>query len=265
MTEAKLNKTVLTSVGNLTSYLTESFASAFNVNPESIASAFKLNVTEEEITRIVSAMLTKTEATKVSNLITLGYQDLNSPTSIYIYFDNFDGKEHFLNLIDEYNSSVSEESKIKYTDTTSILTNSIKTIVDAVTYVLIAFVSISLVVSSIMIGVITYISVYERTKEIGVLRALGASKRDISSIFNAETFIIGLLSGLVAMLFSYIIIPIINAILLSLTGVENLSAYLGLDNAAILIILSVILTLIGGLIPAKSASKKDPVEALRTE
>ena len=143
--------------------------------------------------------------------------------------------------------------------------DSVKTIVNAVSYVLIAFVSISLVVSSIMIGIITYISVYERTKEIGILRSIGASKRNISSIFNAETFIIGLLSGIFGIGISYILIPIINLILHKYTGNIPLSATLNISSAFILIILSIILTLIGGLIPAKSAANKDPVEALRSE
>ncbi len=265
MTEAKLQKTVLSEVGNLTSYLTNSFASAFNVDPESISSAFQLNVTEEEISRIVTAMMSKTESTQTSNLIALGYQDKAKPTSIYVYFATFEGKENFMKLIDEYNEGVEEEKQIKYSDTTGILMSSVKTIVDAVTYVLIGFVSISLVVSSIMIGVITYISVYERTKEIGILRAIGASKHNITNIFNSETFIIGLLSGILAMIISYLLIPIINAVIFHFTGLAALSAYLSMDNTIILVILSVILTLIGGFIPAKSASKKDPVEALRTE
>ena len=142
---------------------------------------------------------------------------------------------------------------------------SVKTIVNAVTYVLIAFISISLVVSSIMIGIITYISVYERTKEIGILRAIGASKRNISSIFNAETFIIGLLSGLFGIGVTYLLIPIINSVIHKFTGNIPLNATFYLSNAIKLIILSIVLTIIGGLIPAKSASKKDPVIALRTE
>ena len=143
--------------------------------------------------------------------------------------------------------------------------DSVKTIVNAVSYVLIGFVSISLIVSSIMIGIITYISVLERTKEIGILRAIGASKRNISSIFNAETFIVGLLSGLFGIGISYIFIPIINAVIHHYTGNIPLSATLYLNNALLLVILSIILTLIGGLIPSRSASKKDPVEALRSE
>ena len=142
---------------------------------------------------------------------------------------------------------------------------SVKTIVNAVTYVLIAFVSISLIVSSIMIGIITYISVYERTKEIGILRAIGASKRNISSIFNAETFIIGLLSGLFGIGITYILVPIINAVLHSFIGSINLYATFYPENAIRLVVLSVILTLIGGIIPARAASKKDPAVVLRTE
>ena len=142
---------------------------------------------------------------------------------------------------------------------------SVKTIVNAVTYVLIAFISISLVVSSIMIGIITYISVYERTKEIGILRAIGASKHNISSIFNAETFIIGLLSGLFGIGVTYALIPIINKVLHHFAGNIPLNATFYFNNAIALVILSVILTLIGGLIPARAASKKDPVIALRTE
>ena len=147
---------------------------------------------------------------------------------------------------------------------TGILMDSVKTIVNALSYVLIAFVSISLVVSSIMIGIITYISVYERTKEIGILRAMGASKKNISSIFNAETFIIGLLSGIFGITISYLLLVPINA-LNYFTNVANLRAALEPRSALVLVVLSVILTLIGGLIPARAAAKKDPVEALRTE
>lgn len=265
MTEATMKKAILTKVGELTTNLTTSIASSFNVDQDKIASAFKLKMTEEEITRIVTAMVSKTETNAKTNLISLGYQDKEEPTYISFYFNSFDGKEHFKEFINSYNDTVEEEKEIKYTDTTGILMDSVKTIVNAVTYVLIAFVSISLVVSSIMIGIITYISVYERTKEIGILRAIGASKHNISSIFNAETFIIGLLSGLFGIGITYILIPIINTVLHHFTGNIPLNAALTPMNAIILIILSVILTLIGGIIPARAASKKDPVIALRTE
>lgn len=268
MTEAVMKKQILTEIGNLTTNLTNDFSNAFNVNPEKIAGAFRLNFTEDELARVASAMFTKTESSAASNLISLGYQDLDAPTSISFYFDTFEGKEHFMDFIDSYNDkmdSVDKTKVLKYSDTTGMLISSVKTIVDAVSYVLIAFVSISLIVSSIMIGVITYISVFERKKEIGILRAIGASKRNISNIFNAETFIIGFLSGLFGIGISYICIPIINAILHHFTGDIPLSAYLDPKSALILIVISVILTLIGGLIPARSASKKDPVEALRSE
>ena len=269
MLEAVMKVNILTKVGELTSNLTNSFATAFNVDPDEIASSFQLKMTEEEITRIVTAMVSKTELNAKVNLINLGYQEKEEPTYISFYFKSFDGKEHFKEFIKTYNDKVKSngeaDKEINYTDTTGILMGSVKTIVNAVTYVLIAFISISLVVSSIMIGIITYISVYERTKEIGILRAIGASKRNISSIFNAETFIIGLLSGLFGIGVTYIAVPIINKILHSFTGNIPLNATFYIQNAVILVVLSIILTLIGGLIPAKAASKKDPVIALRTE
>ena len=268
MTEAKIKKEVVTKVGELIEKVTSSIASSFNVDEDAISSAFSLNFTEDELMRVVSAMMNKEDTTAKSNLITLGYQDKEEPTFISFYFNSFDGKEHFLKFIDNYNKKMEKEDEdkvINYSDTTGILMNSVKTIVNAVSYVLIAFVSISLVVSSIMIGIITYISVYERTKEIGILRSIGASKRNISSIFNAETFIIGFLSGLFGIGISYTLIPIINTVLHHYTGNIPLSASLAISNALLLVILSIILTLIGGLIPARAASKKDPVEALRSE
>jgi len=269
ITEITIKKAVLTKVGELTSYLTGSFANAFSVDQSAIVSAFRLNFTEDELARVVSAMFNETKTTLNTNLATLGYQDLDDPMEIAFYFSSFDGKTHFMEFLDQYNElmrSYNQDAKvIEYSDTTGVLMSSVKVIVDAVSYVLIAFVSISLVVSSIMIGVITYISVYERTKEIGILRAIGASKRNISNIFNAETFIVGLLAGIFGISFSYLVIPLINVVLHHFTGDIPLSAQLYPNAAAILIALSVVLTLIGGLIPAKAASKKDPVEALRSE
>ena len=269
MTEAKVKKTVLTKVGELVSELTKSFSNAFNVDQDKISNSFKMKMTEEELTRVISAMLTDKESNAKLNMIKFGYQDREEPTYISFYFRSFDGKERFKDFVSTYNEKVKadgeDDKEINYTDTTGILMGSVKTIVNAVTYVLIAFISISLVVSSIMIGIITYISVYERTKEIGILRAIGASKHNISSIFNAETFIIGLLSGLFGIGFTYAVIPIINKVLHHFTGNIPLNATFYVKNAVVLVILSVILTLIGGLIPAKAASKKDPVIALRTE
>ena len=256
-------------VANLTTTIADTFAKSFNIDPSKIASAFTLNFTEDELMRVVSSMLNKTDSNARSNLLKLGYQDRDDPSYISVYFSSFEGKENFIAFINKYNEEMEAAGKkeqiINFSDTTGILMNSVKVIVDAVSYVLIAFVSISLVVSSIMIGVITYISVFERTKEIGILRAIGASKRNISSIFNAETAIIGLLSGLIGIGVSYALIPIINAILAHFTDGVDIRAALPVVNALSLILLSIILTLIGGLIPARSASHKDPVEALRTE
>ena len=267
--EITMQKEILTKVGDLASYLTSSFANAFGIDTNTLIGAFELNFSEDELARVVSAMFNEKEATYNTNLALLGYQDLDDPMEIAFYFSSFDGKTRFMEFLDNYNDLMTsyhqDDRVIEYSDTTGVLMSSVKTIVDAVSYVLIAFVSISLVVSSIMIGVITYISVYERKKEIGILRAIGASKHNISSIFNAETFIVGLLSGLLAILISYILIPIINLVLHHFIGDIPLSAQLAPTSAMILVLLSVVLTLIGGLIPAKSASKKDPVEALRSE
>jgi len=167
--------------------------------------------------------------------------------------------------IDEYNKNVPELQKLKYTDYIGILMSSVTTIIDAITYVLIAFVAVSLVVSSIMIGVITLISVQERTKEIGILRSLGASKKNVSRMFNAETIIIGFTSGLLGVLITYLLLIPINIIVHSLTGLNNLTGVLPIPTALILILISMLLTLIAGIIPSRSAAKKDPVVALRTE
>jgi ABC-type antimicrobial peptide transport system permease subunit len=269
ITEAVMQKEILTKVGGLTAYLTNTFSSAFHVDESAIVGAFKLNFTEEELSRVVTAMFTKKQSTLSTNLALMGYQPIDDPMQLSFYFTSFDGKTHFMEFLDNYNENMKslhqDDKAIDYTDTTGVLMSSVKTIVDAVSYVLIAFVSISLVVSSIMIGIITYISVYERTKEIGILRAIGASKRNISNIFNAETFIVGLLSGIFGIVITYLAIPIINLVLHQFIGDIPLYAELQPISAIILIGLSIVLTLIGGLIPAKAASKKDPVEALRSE
>ena len=266
MTEANMQKTILTKVGELTKKLMETMASAFNVDTDKIAAAFTFDMSEDEMKRIFTAMSTTTVENADTNLLALGYQDIEEPTSISFYFKDFDSKEKFIEFIDEYNKKVekeNEEKVIKYTDITGMLMSSVKTIVNSVSYVLIAFVSISLIVSSIMIGIITYISVLERTKEIGVLRAIGASKRNISSIFNAETFIVGLFSGALGILATLALLLPINAIIHSIN--TDITAVLPMNAAIILVVLSVILTLIGGLIPSRQAAKKDPVLALRSE
>ncbi len=238
----------------------------FSFDADKFSSAFQFNMDQDELSRIMEAMMSpSTEKNLKTNLLSLGYQDTENPTSISFYFRDFEAKENFLDFIERYNDSVEEEKQINYTDITGILMSSVKTIVDSVSYVLIAFVSISLIVSSIMIAVITLISVMERTKEIGILRAMGASKRNISSIFNAETFIIGLLSGALGVLTSRLLLIPINNLIHSLTGNYDINAVLPLNAAITLIFISFLLTIIAGFIPAKSAAKKDPVIALRTE
>ena len=205
------------------------------------------------------------ESTYEQNLETIGYIDIESPDSINLYAATFSDKDEIARIIDEYNADADEEQQISYTDYVAILMSSISTIINAISYVLIAFVAISLVVSSIMIGIITYISVLERTKEIGILRAIGASKRDVSNVFNAETLIEGLAAGLIGIGLTLVLNIPINAIVQHLTGIESLRAILPAAGGVILILISMLLTFIAGLIPSRFAAKRDPVEALRTE
>lgn len=268
MVEATMQKTILTKVGELTGELMSTMANAFNVDQDKIAGAFNFNLTEDDIKRIFTAMSNTNISDASSNLLGLGYQDIEEPTGISFFFKDFSAKEQFVDFLKKYNKEVEKEDKekaIEYTDITSIMISSVKVIVDSVSYVLIAFVSISLIVSSIMIGIITYISVLERTKEIGILRAIGASKRNVSSIFNAETFIIGFLSGFIGILISWLLLFPINKIIHTVTNNYNITAILPLVAAIVLVILSTILTLIGGIIPSKKAAKQDPVLALRSE
>ena len=195
----------------------------------------------------------------------LGYVDTDSPSSVNLYASSFHNKDIIEKAIKAYNDEVGEEKAISYTDYVGFLMSSMTTIIDAITYVLVAFVAVSLIVSSIMIGVITLISVQERTKEIGILRALGASKRNVSTMFNAETIIIGAASGVFGVGLTYLLCIPINAILNALTGIPNLNAYLPPVVGLILLAISILLNVIAGIIPAKSAAKKDPVVALRTE
>lgn len=199
------------------------------------------------------------------NMSAFGTVSYDTPYSISIYTDTFENKDAIANCIAEYNKTVSESEQITYTDYVALLTSSLTTIVNGISYVLIAFVSVSLIVSCIMIGIITHISVMERTKEIGILRALGASKRNISQVFNAETFIIGCLAGLLGIGVSYLAMLPINAFIAKLSGISGLTAQLPFTSSLILILISIGITILGGLIPAKKAAKKDPVVALRTE
>lgn len=221
--------------------------------------------TDEMCAQYYDEVMEFSDSTYEENLIKLGCVDLDSPSSINLYVSSFANKDIIKEVIDDYNKNVDDLKEITYTDYVGLMMSSIKTIIDAITYVLIAFVAVSLVVSSIMIGVITLISVQERTKEIGILRAIGASKRNVSSMFNVETVIIGFSSGLMGIIITYILCIPINIILRHFTGLSGLSAFLPISAAVILILISMLLTLIAGVIPSRSAAKKDPVVALRTE
>ncbi len=221
--------------------------------------------TTEQCATYYDEVLQFSKSTYEENLSELGYVDLESPETINFYASSFENKDIIEEAIADYNAGVDEVKQIKYTDYVGIMMSSITTIINAITYILIAFVAISLVVSSIMIAVITLISVQERTKEIGILRAMGASKHNVSVMFNAETILIGLASGILGVVVTVLLCFPINAIIHAVTGINSLNAYLPFDAALILIAISVILNLFSGFIPAKSAAKKDPVVALRTE
>ena len=208
---------------------------------------------------------TLSDSTYEKNLEKLGYVDPDSPDTIDLYISTFADKDKVAEAIERYNEGKDEQSQIKYTDYIALLMSSVTTIISAISYVLMAFVAISLIVSSIMIGIITYISVIERTKEIGILRSIGASKRDISRVFNAETFMVGLSSGVLGIAVTLLLCIPTNAIIHHLTGIGDLSAALPAIGGIILVVISVLLTMIAGLLPAKIAAKKDPVEALRSE
>lgn len=204
-------------------------------------------------------------STYEENLEAFGKVSYDAPASISIYTDTFENKDLIAECIADYNKTVDGEAQITYTDYVALMTSSLTTIIDGISYVLVAFVSISLIVSCIMIGIITHISVMERTKEIGILRALGASKRNISQVFNAETFIVGCCAGLLGIGVSLLALIPINSIIERLSGLSGLKAQLPLTSSLVLIVISIVITIIGGLLPAKKAAKKDPVIALRTE
>ena len=248
--------------------LASNMANAMSIDEEAFANAFQFNMDEEDLTELMLSMMGSGEASYDGNLAKLGYADESEPSGISIYPIDFDSKEHVLQILDDYNARMeadgAEDKVITYTDIVGTLMSSVTTIVDMISYVLISFVAISLVVSSIMIGVITYISVLERRKEIGILRAIGASKGDISRVFNAETIIEGLVAGLLGVGITALACIPASAIVEALFDVPNV-ALLPWQAAIVLVIISVFLTFIAGIIPASSASRKDPVEALRSE
>ncbi len=238
------------------------------MSAEQLAGALEMaleNYTEEECALYYDEILEFSESTYEDNLVMLGCIDLEEPASMNLYAATFESKDVIEDAIADYNQDVEELSKIQYTDYVGLMMSSVTSIIQAITYVLIAFVAISLVVSSIMIGVITLISVQERTKEIGILRAIGASKRNVSSMFTAETVMIGFASGAIGVLVTEILCIPINAVIRQLTGISSLKAVLPIETALILIVISILLTLIAGIIPSRSAAKKDPVVALRSE
>ena len=270
MMEASVMQALAAKLTGLQDVFTQFLRKSFFVDTNRLAGAFRFNMDEEKIQRLFEALTNGNQARSAdSNLRKLGYADLDSPSTMNVYMKDFDGKEAFIQFLEDYNQSMrnadQEEKVIRYTDMTGQMMDSVRVIINSVSYVLIAFVAVSLVVSSIMIGIITYISVMERTKEIGVLRAMGASKHNISQVFNAETFIIGLCSGILGIAITLVLLIPGNRLLLMLTKNAQITAQLPLAGAVILIILSMVLTLLGGLIPSRQAAKKDPVIALRSE
>ena len=256
-------------MGQMMAELGGSLEEAMDVDGDAFAEAFQMNMTGDELTQLMMSMNAGQGASYEGNLISLGYVDFAVPSGIDIYPKDFESKEKVVSILDDYNGRMEAEGKeeqvITYTDMVGTLMSSVTEIIDIISYVLIAFVAISLIVSSIMIGVITYISVLERKKEIGILRAIGASRGNISQVFNAETFIIGFCAGLLGILISLLLLIPGNALIHFLAGTDDVSAVLPAGPAVILILLSVVLTLIGGLIPSRKAAKSDPVTALRTE
>ena len=249
--------------------LAQNMENAVNITPETFQNAFRINMDGEELTQLLVSLGSAQSATYDGNLQTLGYVNLDTPSEIDIYPKDFESKDQVIGILDQYNSQMESQGKddqvISYTDSVGTLMSSVTDVVNIISYVLIAFVAISLLVSSIMIGVITYISVLERKKEIGILRAIGASKKNVSQVFNAETFIIGACAGLLGVGLTLVILIPGNMILHTLDGLEDITAWLPLRDALILIGLSILLTMIGGLLPSRKAAKSDPVAALRTE
>lgn len=256
-------------MGNVGTHLQNMLESSMKIDTDAFAKAFQMNMTEDDLKELMTSMTMSATASYDNNLQKLGYVDFANPSQISIYPTDFESKEKVVKILDSYNSRMEKEGKeeqiITYTDIVGTLMSSVTNIVDIISYVLIAFVAISLVVSSIMIGVITYISVLERKKEIGILRAIGASKRNVSQVFNAETVIIGLCAGLIGIGLSLLLLIPGNMIIHAVADNNKINAFLPVLPAIVLILLSIGLTLLGGIIPSRKAAKSDPVTALRTE
>ena len=266
---AQLSAGMQSAMQQAMSQVGESMEAALNIDADAFANAFQMNMDGDELMELLMSMGSMENASYESNLQKLGYVDFANPSGIDIYPKDFESKESVVAILDDYNQRMEAEGKdeqvITYTDIVGTLMSSVTEIVDIISYVLIAFVAISLIVSSIMIGVITYISVLERKKEIGILRAIGASKGNVSQVFNAETFIIGLCAGLLGIGITLLLLIPGNALIHHLADTTDINAALPVVPAVVLVLLSVLLTILGGLIPSRKAAKSDPVTALRTE
>jgi ABC-type antimicrobial peptide transport system permease subunit len=262
--EGKVQAAMQAAMGQLAGNM----SSAMNVDPSAFKDAFSFNMSPDDLTQLMMTYMNKSQATESANLKKLGYADAAKPSGISIYPTDFAAKQQVIDILNGYNSQMNASGQtdkvITFTDIVGTLMSSVTNIINMITNVLIAFVSISLVVSSIMIGVITYISVLERKKEIGILRSIGASKRDIRRVFNAETLIVGLTAGLIAIVFVVLAAIPVNLLVNSLYNVPNV-VDLPVVAGVALIAISMLLTFIAGLIPSSAAARKDPVEALRSE
>ena len=266
--DVQLNTIMSGYMQTVTKQMSTSLSQAFTFNPDVFKQAIKMNRDGADMTELLKSMMNTEQSSYDNNMKKFGYCSFDDPSSISIYPQDFEKKQSVLDYLDHYNEKmkkIDEDKVITYTDVVGTLMSSVTDIVDVISYVLIAFVGISLVVSSIMIGVITYISVLERKKEIGILRAIGASKHNISQVFNAETFIVGLLSGLMGIGITLILLIPTNIIIHNVSNQASINAMLPVSGAIILILLSIGLTLLGGLIPSRKAAKEDPVKALRTD
>ena len=264
----ELQTQMTTALQNAMNEMATTMASAMHIDEDAFKNAFQMNMSEEDMSELMMSLLSTEETSYDNNLKKLGYADFDKPAGISIYPKDFESKEHVIEILDNYNQQMkdngADDKVISYTDFVGVLMSSVTDIVNMISYVLIAFVAISLVVSSIMIGVITYISVLERKKEIGILRAIGASKRNIGQVFNAETIIEGLVAGLLGIGVTALVCIPVNALVYTLFDVKNV-ALLPWNAGVVLVVISVLLTFLAGLIPSSAASRKDPVEALRSE
>ncbi len=256
-------------IGEVVAQLSDSLTDSFSIDADTLMDTFEFNMDSTNLTDLLTSISFSTETSYDGNLSTLGYVDFDSPSEIDIYPIDFESKDAVVAILDDYNAQMEQigqnEKKIAYTDMVATMMSSVTTIINTVSYVLIAFIAVSLLVSCIMISIITQISVMERTKEIGILRAMGASKGNISQVFNAETFIIGACSGLIGVGVTELLIFPINAVIHSLVGDSSVNAVLPWSDALILVVISIVITVCSGLAPALNAAKQDPVTALRTE